>query len=372
VFIPVRHAAVLAVIGELIARGLPGDERLHATLVLLALVGLNLLGVRAGALVQRVLTAGKLVTIVLAIVLGVMLALRGSPAQDPSTIATASFATALGAAWYAYLGWQDVVLLAEELREPRRDLPVVLVGTVAVVMVLYTGIHAAVYVGLAGDAAAYDAMPVLDVAERALGGAGTGLLAGLMLSSMVGGAAEHLLVRPRIIMAVARDGLAPARIAAVGRTGTPYGALLFHSTIVLALVATGSFAQLLPLLAFAQGFLGVLETASYFVVRRKRPDAAASRFHPWAPLAYIAANATLCALAGIADPLRAGIALAAIAVVGLISALASSRAAARRARADATARADDHPAARRRSRPGDRARRGAGTRSGTGGRRGLR
>jgi len=325
VAIPGRQAAALAVIGELLARWLPGDSRVWAVAVLIVLLGLNLLGVRAGALAQRVFTTGKLATIVLVSGLALVLAVRGS-AESTAAIESASFATALGAAWYTYLGWQDTVLLAEELKEPRRDLPVVLIGTVAAVMVAYISIHVAIYTGLHGDAAAYDKLPALAVAERALGAAGGTLLTALMLSSMVGGAAEHLMVRPRILMALARDGLAPRPLAAVGETGAPYGAMIGHAAIALVLVATGSFAELVGLLAFAQGFLGIFETASYFVVRRKRPELPTSRFHPWAPIAFIAASATLCTLAAIADPVRAGVAVAALALLAAIYALGSPRA----------------------------------------------
>src|SRR5437660_1524730 len=50
----------------------------------------------------------------------------------------------LAGAWYAYIGWQDGALLAEELREPRRDLPFVLVGAVAVVVAAYVTVNAAI------------------------------------------------------------------------------------------------------------------------------------------------------------------------------------------------------------------------------------
>jgi basic amino acid/polyamine antiporter, APA family len=323
VAIPARHAAALTVIGELITVWLPGDKRLYSIGMLLVLLGLNLLGVRAGALAQRVFTSGKLGTIVFVSGLAIVLALGPAPATNP-ILATATFTTALGAAWYTYLGWQDAVLLAEELHQPRRDLPVVLLGTVAAVMVLYCGIHVAVYLGLHGDAAAASDLPARAVAERAFGVAGGAVMTALMLSSMVGSAAEHLMVRTRILMALARDGLAPSRLAVIGRTGAPKGAMLAHSAIVLALIATGSFAELVRLLAFAQGFLGIFETASYFVVRKKTPEIPTSRFHPWAPLAFIAANATLCVLAAIAEPMRAGIVLGALAVLALIYAVVSS------------------------------------------------
>lgn len=320
---PARQASVMLVIGEVLASSLPGEARLWAASLLVVLVAINLLGVRAGALVQRVLTAGKIATILLVIVLAIVAAPgAGSAAAAPAAL---SLAAAVSACWYAYIGWQDATLLAEELREPHRDLPFVLVGSVAAVLVLYTSIHVAVYLGLGG--AAHGELPARDVAVLVLGGAGFSLLSALMLSSMIGGAAEAIMVRPRIIMAAARDGLAPAPIAAIDRRGTPYGAILFHSALAMLIVATGSFTEQLKLLAFAQGFLGVFETASYFVVRRRRPELPTSRFHPWAPLVFFLANAALCALTAHDDPARIGVALG---LIGVISAIYAVYAAIRR------------------------------------------
>ncbi|HSK04436.1 MAG TPA: amino acid permease [Kofleriaceae bacterium] len=320
---PARQASVMLVIGEVLASSLPGEARLWAASMLVVLVAINLLGVRAGALVQRVLTAGKIGTILLVIVLAIVAAPgAGSTAAAPAAL---SLAAAVSACWYAYIGWQDATLLAEELREPRRDLPFVLVGSVAAVLVLYTSIHVAVYLGLGG--AAHGELPARDVAVLVLGGAGFSLLSALMLSSMIGGAAEAIMVRPRIIMAAARDGLAPAPIAAIDRRGTPYGAILFHSALAMLIVATGSFTEQLKLLAFAQGFLGVFESASYFVVRRLRPELPTSRFHPWAPLVFLLANAALCALTAHDDPARIGVALG---LIGAISAVYAVYAAIRR------------------------------------------
>ena len=319
---PARQATAMTAIGEMLWRSFSGDVRLWAAGVLVVLVGINLLGIRAGALVQRVLTTGKLVTILFVIILAVL----ASPNTAVSVTApeALTLAAAVSACWYSYIGWQDVALLAEELRQPRRDLPFVLVGSVATVLVLYTSIQAALYIGLGG--AAFGEIPARDLAALVLGGIGFAVMTGLILSSMVGGAAEAIMVRPRIIMAVARDGLAPAPIAAIDRKGTPYGAILFHSAIAMALVSTGSFTQLLKLLAFAQGFLGLFETASYFVVRRRHPEQPTSRFHPWAPLVFLLANAGLCVLTALDDPKRIGVALALIGVISLIYAVTRRRA----------------------------------------------
>jgi APA family basic amino acid/polyamine antiporter len=319
---PARQASVMLVIGEVLASSLPGEPRLWSAGMLVALVAINLLGVRAGALVQRVLTAGKIATILLVIVLALVAAPGAASAAAPAAL---SLAAAVSACWYAYIGWQDATLLAEELRHPRRDLPFVLVGSVAAVLVLYTSIHAAVYLGLGG--AAHGELPAREVAVLVLGGAGFALLSGLMLSSMIGGAAEAIMVRPRIIMAAARDGLAPAPIAAIDRRGTPYGAILFHSAIAMFIVVTGSFTEQLKLLAFAQGFLGLFETGSYFVVRRLRPELPTRWYQPWAALVFVLANAALCVLTAHDDPMRIGVALL---LIGGISAVYAVYAAARR------------------------------------------
>jgi basic amino acid/polyamine antiporter, APA family len=318
---PVRQASVVAVIGELLARWLPGSPQRLASIVLIALLAIHLLGIRVGALAQRGFTTGKLATLVLVIGLAaVAIALGGTGAAGSAAALPAAipFAAAVAAVWYTYLGWQDVVLLAEELREPRRDLPFVLIGTVLLVLVLYTSVQLAVYFGLGGSAAAYGQIPAIDLATGVLGGVGTTVFTALTLSSMLGGAAESMMVRPRIAMALGRDGLGPRQLAAIDKNGTPYGAMIFHTAIALILVRTGTFTDLLPLLTFAQGFLGIFETASYFRVIKLRPELPPSRFHPWAPLLFILANIALCVLSFHNDPLRAGLALAVIALIGLI------------------------------------------------------
>ena len=78
------------------------------------------------------------------------------------------------------------MLLAEELHEPRRDLPVVLIATVLLTMALFTALHVAVYWGLGGGSEAYDALPARHVARHALGAVGENVMNGLMVASLIG------------------------------------------------------------------------------------------------------------------------------------------------------------------------------------------
>jgi basic amino acid/polyamine antiporter, APA family len=316
VAIPARHAAAIGVIGEVTARLTHIDRpRAWAVLMLVSLVALNLPGVRAGATAQRLFTVAKL-----ALVAGVIaLAIVSSRAPEQAAEAMpalppVSLATALAAAWYSYLGWQDAALLTEEMRDPARDLRVVLVATVGIVAAAYVGVHVALFLGLRGDAGSQGALPAVALARRVLGPLGeTAMTVGLLVS-MIGGAAESLLVRPRVLFALARDGLAPRRLTYVNRGGTPALAMLVHAGLVLALVLTGTFRDLLALLAFTQALTGLAEAASAFVLVVP-PRRASSR----ARIAgFVAANAALCAIVAYEEPAQVGYALATLLLLSVV------------------------------------------------------
>jgi APA family basic amino acid/polyamine antiporter len=319
VALPARQAATVAVAGEVMARWIPVSPRALAIALLLVLAVVHLGGVRAGAIAQRIFTAGKLATIAIVVGLSISLGWRGASvdvAFEPAT-----FAAAVGAVWYTYLGWQDVVVLAEEVHNPRRDLPFVLFGTVLLTTVLYVAIHFSVYLGLAGSAEAYGTLPALDLAKHALGDRGETLLRALMLSSMIGVSAIGVFLRPRISMALARDGLGPKPLTRVSSFGTPYVALGFHTLIALVLVSTGSYVKLLELISFATGVMGLFEIASYFVVRHKRPELPTSRLHPWGPLVFLLMAGTLVVLGAKANPMGVVTSFAIVAGIGILYAL---------------------------------------------------
>jgi APA family basic amino acid/polyamine antiporter len=316
VSIPARHAAAIGVIGEVVARLTHVDRpRAWAVLALVSLLSLNLPGVREGATAQRFFTLAKLALIAGVIALAIV-SLGGTAQAADATPALppVSLATAVAAAWYSYLGWQDTALLTEEMREPARDLRFVMVATVGVVAAAYVGVHVALFLGLRGDAAARGALPAVTLARRVLGPLGeTAMTVGLLVS-MIGGAAESLLVRPRILFALARDGLALKGLTYVNRGGTPAVAMLAHGGLVLALVLTGTFRDLIALVAFTQALTGLVEASSAFVLVAPNPRRASSRA---ATAAFVAANAGLCVLVGYEDPKQVAYALASLLLLTL-------------------------------------------------------
>jgi APA family basic amino acid/polyamine antiporter len=319
--VPARQAASFGALGGVLAEltGV-GHPRALGAAALAAIVGVTLAGVRAGARVQRALTAAKLVAIAGVVALAFLPARHAPAASEAAAPAAASLATAMAGIWFTFLGWSDVALLAEELREPRRDLPFVLMATVLVVTGVYVAFQAAVWLGLGGGAAAASDFPALRMAESRLGAAGPRFLAAVALVSMVGGVAEGLLVRPRIAFALARDGLGPQVLARVDARGTPWVATLAHAAVVLGLLASGTFADMLLLLTFAQAAAGLLEAASWFRIARRVAPVVPCPGAPWVPLAFTAANGALCVGVGVASPRSVAVTVAAIGALAVAGA----------------------------------------------------
>jgi APA family basic amino acid/polyamine antiporter len=309
---PTRQAASTTAFGELLSRLLGVEHpRLLAILVLFALVAITLPGVLAGAAAQRVGTGLKLAAIAAIVVLALFARPEASHGAAPSPL---PLVVALGAAWYSYLGWQDVALLVEELHAPERHLKAVLVGTVAIVAGAYVAVHVATWVGLGGTLAASGDFPALDLARSVLGSRGETLMTCAIAASMFGGAAESLFVRPRVAFALARDGLAPRALAHVNAGGTPTFAMWVHAVIALVLVSTGTFRSLLALLVFVQAVTGLVEASSVFRLR-SRPEVWSVKAAPAtvASVLFVAGNAALCGLVAWQEPLQLLYAAAAVA-----------------------------------------------------------
>src|SRR5262249_8797419 len=108
VAIPARQASTAVITGELLSAWVPLSPRALALALYLVLAAIHLCGVRTGAIAQRILTTGKLGTVMLVVVLSVTLGMMstGGATGAPANLAgvpAASFALAVSAVWYSYL-----------------------------------------------------------------------------------------------------------------------------------------------------------------------------------------------------------------------------------------------------------------------------
>ncbi len=178
--------------------------------------------------------------------------------------------------FFAYIGFDAVSTTAEEAKNPGRDLPIGILGSLAVCTILYL-LAAAVLVGM---------VPFQDFAlvpeaeapfEYAFSLVGQNFLASFIAAGALAGITSVLLVLllggPRVFFALARDGLLPESMAKVHpKHGTPY------VTTAITGISVAAVAGFLPLGVVAQLtnigtlFAFMLVCASVFVLRIRRPD----------------------------------------------------------------------------------------------------
>jgi APA family basic amino acid/polyamine antiporter len=285
-----------------------------AALTILILGVTNYLGVKPGAVVQNMLTVAKIVALGALIMAG--LALWNS-VGDPVPVVDApaardSLASGFAAAFVAVLftigGWQQLNMVAGEIRRPEWTIPRALTLGIAIVIAIYLGANA-VYVHVLGrDGLAASGAVAADTAVRLVGPIGGTLITVGAMLSILGFVNVVLLGNSRIPFAMARDG---AFLAAAGRIhprfGTPHVAIAIMVlwSLVLLLGTRGEIGSLLSGVVFADWIFFGLGGASVFVLRRKRPDAVRpyrSLGYPVLPALFVVAAAVGIVSAYVAAP----------------------------------------------------------------------
>jgi APA family basic amino acid/polyamine antiporter len=181
---------------------------------------------------------------------------------------------AAGVVFFAYIGFDAVSTAAQEAKNPQRDMPIGMLGSLGFCTVLYI-LMALVMTGLAP----YKTLNVPHPVDVALAAAGPGLawLNVLVDVGAVAGLASVVLVmlmaQPRIFYAMARDGLLPPVFGKIHpRFQTPYLTTIFTGLVAAAVSGFFPIALLGELVSIGTLFAFVLVSAGILMLRYKRPD----------------------------------------------------------------------------------------------------
>jgi APA family basic amino acid/polyamine antiporter len=263
--------------------GLPLAPAWVAALALVALALVNCLGVRAGSAVQSALMVLKILAILVLVGGGGWFLLGGRAAPAVAALPAAgepgpllAFGAALVPVLFAYGGWQTACFVAEEVREPRRNLPLALVGGVAGVVALYLAVNYVCVRVLGPDGLAATTTPASAVMERALGRSGSRWIAVGIAVSTLGFLSQSILTAPRVYYAMARDGLFFRAVARLDpRHGVPVVAILLQAAMAVVIALSGRYDQILGYVV-AMDFLFFGLTGTCLFVFRRRAAAAGS------------------------------------------------------------------------------------------------
>jgi len=261
----------------------------------------NYIGVRRAGNFQLGFTALKIVLIVVIAILAFRS--NGSWSHFSMSYAGAAggvvgFILAVKAALWAYDGWSDLNMVAEEVRAPERNIPLAMVGGMFVIGALYMLVNAAVQYALPPDVVAHSSSPMSDAVRASLGLAGAAIVAGAIVVSLISSLNGIAMSGARMAFAMSRDGNFFSGLAKVHpRFHTPHVAIIVQACLSICfLLIGGNFRQLFTLALFAEWLSYTAASGSLFVFKSKMPKAERrSRIwgYPLAPAVFITASATL-------------------------------------------------------------------------------
>jgi len=302
-----------------------GLLQIVALSVIIAATCVNCLAVSVGGRISVVLTALKIL-IVLGVGLGAFVLARGSWGHFAASAAGAAcdgveatargglagFGAALIGALWAYDGWTNGSIVAGEVRNPQRVLPIALIGGTLIVGALYIFANISYLYVLSpsdiGNVSAASSVAT-EVVRQFLGPAAVGLVAVAMMISSLGTLHTGTMAGARISYAMANDGLFFAPLARVSaRARVPVNALLLQCVWSCVLALSGSYDTLTDYVIFAAWIFYALNTASVFILRRRLPDAERpyrTIGYPVVPLVFIVSAAWLIVNTLTATPTQA-------------------------------------------------------------------
>lgn len=300
------NAVVAIVIGEysgaLFAR-LGGHEKLIAVAVLLFFAVLQWRGVKWGSgaqLITAALKTGAFVVLVLAcFVLGgpshhaAAAVSANGPALPGGWLLAVALVVGLQQVIFTVDGWDGIIYFSEEVKNPGRDVPRAIFGSVISVMAIYLLLNIAVLYVLPMNEISGNIFALGAAANKVFGRYGDVIVRSIMIVSLLSCINACQMFCTRILYAMSSDGLFFKRASRVNAGGTPVAALLL-STVVGIVFVLGSFERVIAMLSFFFVANYTLSYTSLFLLRKREPELSRpyrAWGYPWTTGAALIASA---------------------------------------------------------------------------------
>jgi basic amino acid/polyamine antiporter, APA family len=288
---------------------------LAASAVIIVAALIHIRGVAHGRMASNVLTTFKIVSLVVFIGFG-LTAGAGTPAnvmQSVGPVTTTGFLFALIPVMFTYSGWNAASYMAEEIRDPGRNVPRSLLMGTAIVIAIYLLINILyLWVIPIGELATLGGKSVLDVVgDRLLGARAGDIMAIVAIVSLAAGINAWTFAGPRVYFAMARDN---AFFKSAGRVHptykTPAASIIAQAAFAILLVLTGSLDSIANYVGFAITLFAGTAVAAVFVLRMREPNAARpfkAFGYPWTPAIFVLASLAIVVNAFYSDPKVTGL-----------------------------------------------------------------
>ena len=217
------------------------DQTLSSSLLVVALTILHCISRAASGGTQSIMTALK---VLLILVFCFMVAIFSEQPQtfslapqigDQTLVLSSAFAVSLIYVNYGYTGWNAATYITNEIEDPQKNLPIILISGTLIVMVLYLLLNYFFLFGAPIEALEGKIEIGVIVAEQALGEVGGSVMGGLLSLMLISTVSAMVLAGPRVLQVIGEDFKIFSFLSTV-RQGVPIVAILFQSAIALGFI----------------------------------------------------------------------------------------------------------------------------------------
>ena len=263
--------------------------------LLVAFVLLHLSGVKNGSVIQQITSLLKVICFVALVVACFMYSgVEVPPIKTDNSIfqigLVFGFFKSLQLIIGTYNGWNAVCFFAEENDDPSKNIPKSLYSGVLLVVAIYILVNAAFFHVLPIETLAKSNLAAADVAKILFGENGAKIVTVISIFSLISILNAFMMIPPRILYGLSRDGFFIKQGTKVNKGGTPIVALLVSSFFSLFLICIGSFEVLFSFAAFISIIVWGLAYYSLLKLRTQEPDLPRpyhSFWYPWSTIIAI-------------------------------------------------------------------------------------
>lgn len=313
------------VIGEYMALLFPalkGKETMMALGFLIVFILYHLGGVKNGSIAQQITSVLKVLFFTALIVSCFFVQVnptafeKAKPVFEGGTLI--GFLISIQLVMGAYNGWWSNSFFAEEDENPAKNIPKSLFTGGILVMGIYVILNVAFMHVLPISALANSPLVASDVTRVVFGEKGATFVIVISIVSLVSILNAYMMIPPRILFGLSRDGFFIQQGTAVNKGGTPVIALILSGIISFVLIIVGSFQQLFGLASFMSIVVMALSFSAHIKLRKSEPDLARpyrAWGYPWTTILVLIITVGLFFGFAVGDPYN----LIMVTVLGVIS-----------------------------------------------------
>jgi APA family basic amino acid/polyamine antiporter len=250
-----------------------GVVNLPAVFLVLAVAGVLIAGVRESARTNTIMVVTKVVVLILFIVLAFS-AFDSGNLKPFAPEGAGGVVSAASLIFFAYIGFDAISTSGEETRKPQRDLPIAILGSLAIATILYVLVGLAAVGALPFKELNGSEAPLADVLDKGAGISwGATLISIGALIAITSVVLTVLYGQTRIMFAMSRDGLVPQRMARLHETRrTPVFTTALFAGLIAIVAALVPLSEIAELVNIGTLFAFFLVNVGVMVLRRTRPD----------------------------------------------------------------------------------------------------